>query len=328
MLDVLYSEGDPETYVLPLAAAAAAGAQQRPTAIARVGVHLFGTRHADPNLAAFQLGLRELGYVEGRSLAFDYRFAEGKPERLPGLAADLVRLGPALIVALGGEVAPAAQQATATIPIVVLTSADPVRGGLVASLSHPGGNVTGVTLLATDLAAKRAQLLSEIAPRLSRVAFLRNPDHADDELEETQRAAAPLGWELIPLEVRRLEDFDAAFATAVTERAEALIAVASSLTLLGAGRISEFAASNRLPLVSGWRPWVKTGAVLTYGPSLGDGARRAGVYVDKILNGAKPADLPVEQPMKFELVINLKTAQALGLTIPPTLLFRANEVLR
>ena len=303
--------------VAPLAAEAQAGK------IARLGVLLFSTPEGDPNLQAFGKGLSELGYVEGKNLTTLYRYAEGKPERLTNLAA----LKPDVIFALGGDVAPFARTATNTIPIVMSVSVDPVQTGLVQSLARPGGNVTGVTFVSSELAAKRLQLLKEAAPGISRVAVLWNPDHIDPEYRETQSAARMLGVHAQSLEVRGAADFEAAFQAALAGRAEALMVVSSRLMTLNRQRITDFAVKNRILIVSGWGPWAVTGGLLSYGPDLDALVRRAAVYVDKILKGAKPADLPVEQPTKFELVINLKTAKALGLTIPQSLLLRADRII-
>jgi putative ABC transport system substrate-binding protein len=305
----------------------ATGGAEQHTGVARLGVLLFGTPATDPMLGPFQAGLRELGYIEGRNLVVDYRYAEGRAERLPGLAAELVRAYPDVLVALGGDIAPIAKNATGSIPIAAFTSGDPIRGGLVASLNRPGGNLTGVTLLATDLAAKRLELLAEILPRMRRVAFLWNPDHADDDLMETRLASTALQVELVPLPVRTSDDLDPAFNTAIGADADALIVVLSRLTAFNAERIARFAVENRLPLVSSWGPWVKSGGLLGYGPNIDEHARRLAVYVDKMLRGANPADLPIEQPVKFELIVNQKAAKALGLTIPPALLARADEVI-
>jgi ABC-type uncharacterized transport system substrate-binding protein len=311
---------------LALLAAPAVAGSQTAGKVARLGVLLYGA--ADPNLQAFREGLRELGYTESQNLVIDYRSGEGIAGRLADLAVELVRLKPDVIVAFGGDVAPLVKQATQTVPIVVLTSADPIKGGLVASLARPGGNVTGLTFLAADLAAKRLQLLKEIAPAISRVGVLRNPDHTDDELPETQAAARTLGIQIQSLEVRGPADLDGAFQAAVRGRAEAVIVVSSRQTTLSRIRILEFARSNHLALVGGWGPWGQGGALLSYGPDLNLLARRAATFVDKILRGARPADLPVEQPTKFELVVNLRTAKALGLTIPPSVLARADEVIQ
>ena len=232
-----------------------------------------------------------------------------------------------MIIAAGGDVAPFAKRATGAIPIVMITSADPVQGGLVASLARPGGNVTGVTFVSSDLAGKRLQLLKEAAPGVTRVAVLWNPDHPDGEFPATQAAGRSLGVQVQSLEVRGRDDFASAFAAANRERMEAVIVVSSRLMTLNRARILDLAVQNRLLLVSGWGPWAAEGGLLSYGPDLDAVIRSSATYVDKILKGAKPADLPVEQPTKFELVINLKTAKALGLTIPPSVLARADEVI-
>jgi len=301
---------------------------QQAAKVPRLGVLLYSTPQADPGYAAFLQGLQALGYVDGKNIAIEPRYAEGKPERLPELATELVRLRPDVILALGGDVASPAKQATGTIPIVVQVSNDPVQSGLVASIGRPGGNLTGVTLIHDELAGKTLELLKEAAPRVSRVAILWNPDHADPEFRESQRAAGILGVRLQSLEVRQGGDFEATFQAAVRERAEALIVVPSRLMLLNRQRIADFAAKNRLILVGGWGAWTHFGGILTYGPDTLGMSRRAATYVDKILKGAKPADLPVEQPTRFELVINLKAAKALGLTIPPSILVRADRVIQ
>jgi len=310
-----------------LAAPLAADAQQAGK-VARVGVLLYSTPQADPNISSFRQALRDLGYVEGQNLSIEYRFAEGKPERLPDLAADLVRLKPDVIFALSGDVTPAAQKAIRTIPVVMWVSNDPVQMGFVASLARPGGNITGVTLILDELAGKRLALLKEVAPRVSRVGILWNPDHADPEFREIQRAARALDVRLQSLEVRQGDDFDTAFQIATKAHIEAIIVVSSRLMHRHRQRILDFAAKNRLPLVGDWGPWAPEGGLLSYGPNVGEMVRRTAAYIDKILKGAKPADLPVEQPTRFELVVNLKTAKALGLTIPQTILIRADHVIQ
>jgi putative ABC transport system substrate-binding protein len=309
------------------ALAAQLAAEAQPAKIARVGVLLFGTPDTDA-FPAIRRGLTALGYVEGRNIHFEHRYAEGRPERLPDLAADLVRSKPDLIIAAGGDVAPFAKRATETIPIVMITSADPVQGGLVASLARPAGNVTGVTFVSSDLAGKRLQLLKEAVPSVTRVAVLWNPEHPDGEFPATQLAGRSLGVQVQSLEVRGPDDLAAAFAAASRERMEAVIVVSSRLMTLNRARILDLAAQNRLLIVSGWGPWAAEGALLSYGPDLDAVIRRSAIYVDKILKGTKPADLPIEQPTKFDLVINLKTAKALGLTIPPAVLARADEVIQ
>jgi putative ABC transport system substrate-binding protein len=311
--------------IAPLIAPLAAEAQQ--ARIPRLGVLLFGTPDTDA-FPVIRRGLSRLGYVEGRNIVFEHRYAEGRPERLPDLANDLVRSKPDLIIAAGGDVAPFAKRATGTIPIVMITSADPVQGGLVASLARPGGNVTGVTFVSSDLAGKRLQLLKEAVPGVKRVAVLWNPDHPDGELPATQAAGRSLGVQVQSLEVRGRDDFAGALAAANRERMQAVIVVSSRLMTLNRARILDLADRNRLLLVSGWGPWAAEGGLLSYGPDLDAVILGSATYVDKILRGAKPGDLPIEQPTKFKLTINLRTATALGLTIPPSVLARADEIIQ
>jgi putative ABC transport system substrate-binding protein len=308
------------------ALAAPLAAEAQPATITRVGVLLLGTPDTDA-FPAIRRGLGALGYLEGRNIVFELRYAEGRPERLPDLASDLVRSKPHLIIAAGGDVAPFAKRATAIIPIVMITSADPVQGGLVASLARPGGNVTGVTFVSADLAAKRLQFLKEAAPGVTRVAVLWNPDHPDGEFPATQGAGRSLGVQVQSLEVRNRDDLANAFAAASRERMEAVIVVSSRLMTLNRARILDLAAQSRVLLVSGWGPWAAEGGLLSYGPDLEAVIRNSANYVDRILKGARPADIPVEQPTKFQLVINLKTAKTLGLTIPPSLLARADQII-
>jgi putative ABC transport system substrate-binding protein len=295
--------------------------------IPRLGMLLFSTPQGDPQMETVRRALRDLGYVEGQNLTIEYRSAEGQPERLPDLAADLVRMKPDVVFALGGDVTPAAVKATQTIPIVFTSSADPVQLGFVASLARPGGNATGVTFLLNELASKRLEILKQAAPRVSRVGFLWNPDHPDNELTEAERAAASLGVGLKPLSVRGPADFDAAFTAATQARVDALYVVSSRLTLRNLGRIVNFAADNRLPLAGGFGAWAKQHGLLSYGPNVDDMTRRAVAYIDRILKGTKPTDLPVQQPTRFELVINLRTAKALGLDVPLQLQQIADEVI-
>jgi len=306
----------------PLAAHA-----QRAAKIPRLGVLLYDTPQGDPNIESFRRGMRELGYIDGQNIAFEYRYAEGRPERLPELAADLARLKPDVIFALGGDVAPFASKATQTIPIVFSVSTDPVRGGLVTSLARPGGNATGVTFLLDDLASKRLELLKEAAPRVSQVAFLFNPDHIDNELREAERAAAVLGVKLHHTEVRGAGDLDGAFDAATRAGVDALYVVSSRHTVANIARIVDFAAKNRLPLAGGWGAWTQAGGLISYGPNVDEMVRLSATYVNKILKGAKPAELPVQQPTRFELLVNLKTAKALGLAIPESFLLRADKVI-
>ena len=305
---------------------------QSPAKVPRIGFLLFyrpDAPQAQSALEAFRQGLREHGWVEGHNLAIEWRYAEGHAERLPALAAELVQLQVNVLVAHGPTIRPA-QQATQTIPIVMAVVTDPVASGLIASLARPGGNLTGLSIGAVEVGGKRLELLTQAVPQVSRVAVLWNAALADKALEwqGTQMAARALGVTLLSVEVRGLDDFDGALATLARERPDALIMLADPLTIARQHRIVEFATQHRLPMISELKAFAEAGGLMTYGPSLPDLLRRATVYVDKILKGAKPADLPVEQPMKFELVINLKTAQTLGLTIPPTLLFQADEVIQ
>jgi putative tryptophan/tyrosine transport system substrate-binding protein len=305
----------------PLMARAQPSARQR-----RVGILLFSD---DDNavIRPFLQGLEALGYVDRTTVAIDYRNAEAKYERLPEMAGELVRLNPDVIFSFGGEQAPIVKNATATIPIVVVVSNDPVESGLVASLGRPGGNITGVTYIHEMLAGKSVEMLKEAAPSVSRVAILWDPRHTDPEFRATEKAARALGVRLQSLEVRESGDFEIAFQTAAREQAEALIVNGSRLVTRHRHTIGDFAAKNRLILVGVPKWLMGVGALLTYGPNAAELHRRAATYVDKILKGAKPTDLPMQQPTTFELTINLKTATALGLTIPHTLLARADEVI-
>jgi putative tryptophan/tyrosine transport system substrate-binding protein len=309
-----------------LVAVAARADAQAPAKVPRLGVLLYNRPQSEP-LGPLLEDLQKLGYIDGKTIAIEYRYADGNPERLPDLATDLVRVRPDVIFAFGGDVAPFAKMATATIPIVAWVSNDPVQTGLVSSVGRPGANVTGVTLVYDDLAGKTLDLLKEAVPGITRVSVLWNPEHADPEYRETRRAATALGVRLQSLEVRRASDFDDAFRRALAERTEGLIVVSSRLMSQQRQQIAAFAARNRIVLVGGWGAWTKDGALLTYGPNTAEVMHRVAVYVDKILKGAKPADLPIQQPTKFELVINLNTAKALGLDVPPMLLARADEVI-
>jgi putative tryptophan/tyrosine transport system substrate-binding protein len=246
---------------------------------------------------------------------------------LPVLARELVALKPDLIYALGGDVAPFVRAATSTIPIVMGVSNDPVQSNLVASLAHPGGNITGVTFVSSDLAAKRLQFLHELAPQLTRIAVLWNPDHVDPEYREIQTAGKTLSIQVHSLEARSRSDFASAYQTALNVGAEALMPVSSRLMFWGRAEILAFADRHRLLIATGWGPWAHEGALLSYGPDLDDITRRSAGQVDKILRGASPADIPVEQPTRFQLVLNAKTAKTIGLTIPEKLLALADEVI-
>jgi putative ABC transport system substrate-binding protein len=305
---------------------------QEAAKIARIG-YLPLNLAAGPDLhEAFRQGLRDLGYVEGRNLAIEYRDAEGKTERLPALAAELVALKVDVIVVTGGTLAAlAAKQATRTLPIVFTVAADPVTDGLVTSLARPGGNVTGLSAFALELVGKRLEQLKQAVPGLSRVAVLWQPGAAGertekDMLKEADVAARALGVRLQVVEARSPEDFDRAFSDMTKAHAGALTVLGSAMFFNERRRLVDLAAKHRLPTVFPWRQGVDAGGLMSYGPNGPDLYRRAATYVDKILKGTKPADLPVEQPMKFELVINMKTAKALGLTIPQSVLGRADQV--
>jgi len=281
-------------------------------------------------LAAFKQGLRELGYVEGKTVLLEVRLAEGAPERLPQLARELVALKPDVIVATSDAAIAAVRRETHAIPIVMALSADPAGAGFVASLARPSGNVTGLSTLSPELSGKRLELLREVVPGLSRVALLWNPDSRGNLLDykETEVAARSPHVELQSIEVSRVEDLDRAFSEVTQGRAQALIVASGNpVTVARRAQGASFAQRSGLPSIYGLREYVDDGGLMSYGPSTADLYRRAATYVDKILKGTKPADLPVEQPTKFELVINLKTAKALGLTIPPSLLARADEVI-
>jgi putative ABC transport system substrate-binding protein len=304
-----------------------AGAQQ-PRKVSRLGVLLYSNPQSDPNLAIFRQALRDLGYSEGQNLLTDYRFAEGNPQRLSALAAALAEAKPDVIFALGGDVVPAAQKATKKIPIVMWVSNDPVQAGFVSTLGRPGGNITGVTLILDELAGKRLELLKEIAPRISSVGVLWNPDHADPEFREIQRAARSLNVRVESLQVRQGKDFEHSFQAATQATTEALIVVSSRLLNLYRQSIVDFAAKARLPLIGDWGPWTELGGLFSYGPDVAESSRRSANFVDKILKGAYPADLPVERPTRFELSVNVKAAQQLGIAIPQSVLFRADKVIR
>ena len=279
-------------------------------------------------LEAFRHGLRDLGYVEGHNITLESRFADGQADRLPALVAELVRLPVDVLVVDGTVALRPAQHATTSIPIVMVAG-DPVGAGLVASLAHPGGNITGLSMMIPDLSGKRLELLKEAVPTLSRVAVLRHRDApVDPYVTETQAAAQALGLRLHVLAVRSPDEFAQAFTAMTREHADALVVIPSGLFFSHRSQLAALALQHRLPAMFLEREFVEAGGLLAYGPSLSDLSRRAATYVHKILQGAKPADLPVEQPTRFELAINLKTAQALGLTMPPNLLILADEVLK
>jgi putative ABC transport system substrate-binding protein len=318
---------------LGLLAAPLAAAAQPAGKVYRVGV-LTNVPPSTPavsrNWEAFRQGLRERGWVEGQNIVIEYRAAEGRVERFPSLAAELVSLKPDLLVALPNAGARAAKRTTNTIPIVMVYVLEPVRDGLVASLGRPGGNVTGLTAtVSLGLVGKRLELLKEVVPTTSRVAVLSDayyPVEAAD-WNDMQAAARVLAVRLLSLGVGSPNEFEAAFAAMTREHASALLVLPFPLSYAHPGRIADLAATNRLPAVYPFRESVEAGGLMAYAANAPDMFRRAAYFVDKILKGAKPADLPVEQPTKFELVINLKTAKALGLTIPPSLLQRADQVI-
>jgi putative tryptophan/tyrosine transport system substrate-binding protein len=324
------------TLPLSLLTAPLAAEAPQPTKVHRIGSLIAGFPPSEPDsrdpiVEDFRQGLRDLGYVEGQNIVIEYRYAEGRAEQLPDLAAELVRLKVDVIVAGGTAAIRAVQHATRTIPIVMAVAYDPVGEGLVASLARPGGNITGLSWLGAELPEKRLDLLKETVPQLSRIAVLANPANPayEPQMNNLTGAARALGLQLQVMGVRRADELDTAFAVMSRAGADALIMLEDSLLLSGLrGRAVDLAAKHRLPAMYGWRRHVDAGGLMSYGPSMRDMQRRAAVYVDKILKGTKPADLPVEQPTKFELVINLKTAKALGLTIPPTLLFQADEVIQ
>jgi putative tryptophan/tyrosine transport system substrate-binding protein len=309
----------------------AARAQQPAGRVYRIGYQSISSREQTLHLIkAFEDGLRSLGYRVGENVAIEYRFADGQMERLPALAADLVRLGVDVILSLSNPFTLAAMKATTTIPIVIATGVDPVAAGLVASLARPGGNVTGLAVDAGgEILGKRFELLKETLPNLSRLGILWNPDVAFIRTRQTSMAetARTLGLTTIPVEARGLDTLEQAFATMVRERAQAFVLQGDSVLFNYRGQIAEMALRNRLPAATLQREYAEAGFLLTYGADIRDLYRRSAVFVDKIFKGTKPADLPVEQPTKFELVINLKTAKALGIIVPPTLLTRADEVI-
>jgi putative tryptophan/tyrosine transport system substrate-binding protein len=282
-----------------------------------------------PLAESFRQGLQDLGYVEGKTIAIAYRSAEGKPERLPALAAELVQLPVDVIFAQSGQVAEAAKVTTTTIPIVMVSGADPVAIGLVASLARPGGNITGLSLMSAELAGKRLQLLKEASGSLGRVAVLWNARDAvmTNIFSEIQTAAPLLGMTVQPLGVQEAKDIEGAIAAMTEERPDALFMITDVLTSRYVRQVLDFAVQHQLPTMFQSIGGVTEGGLMSYAPSFTDAYRRAAYYVDRILKGAKPGDLPVEQPTKFELVVNLKTAKALGITIPPTLLMLADKVI-
>ncbi len=303
---------------------------QQPGKVPRIGFLVDGSPSShSTRIEAFRQGLFQLGYVEGKNIAIEYRYAEGRFDRVPVLAGELVRLKVDVILTSGPS-ATAAKQATGTIPIVFVAVPDPVGGGLVDSLARPGGNITGLTNINVELAGKRLELLKETFPRVSRVAVIRDPNSSTAALSwrELEVAAKVLGVQLQSLEVRAPDDFAGAFRSATRKSANALIVLSSPLIVDQRKRIADLALKNRLPSMFASSEYTDAGGLMSYGPNIPEQYHRAATYVDKILKGTKPADLPVEQPMKFELVINLKAAKQIGLTIPQSVLFRADKVIK
>jgi putative tryptophan/tyrosine transport system substrate-binding protein len=306
-------------------------AEAQQTKIPRIGILISGLRSiATQRLQAFQRGVRELGYVEGKNIMFEYRYAEGKPQTLPERVDELVRLNVDIIVTDTSRATQAAKNATKTIPVVFTAANDPVGDGQVASLAKPGGNLTGFSLLAPELNWKRLELLKEVAPKATRIAFLTRtgPALGERRFKEAEGDAKGLGLQLHFVGAKGADDLESAFEEAKRAGAQALIAHASTFVATNRARIIDLAAKHRLPAIYPSTPFAEAGGLMSYGPDIADNSHRAATYVDKILKGARPADLPVEQPMKFEFVINLKTAKQIGLTIPPNVLARADRVIR
>ncbi len=314
-----------------LLAPLAADAQQ-PTKVPRIGFLVFSSPSTiiSARFEGFRQGLRELGYIEGKNIVIERRFAEEKRERLPQLAAELVRLKVEVIVTGGPTSTRAAKEATVTIPIVMGHDTDPVGSGFVASLARPGGNITGLSSLAPEISGKRLELLKEIVPKLSRVAVFGTSTQAGNaqSLKETELAAAAFGVQLQYLDILDRKDIETAFREARKWRADGVLGLPSPVMIAERKQVADLAAKSRLPAMYTASEFVDAGGLISYGPNFVDLYRRAATYVDKVLKGSKPADLPVEQPTKFELVINLKTAKALGLTIPQSVLFRADQVVK
>jgi putative tryptophan/tyrosine transport system substrate-binding protein len=317
--------------VVALAVCGARVEAQQPTKIPRIGfLGAASTSAIAARIAALRQGLRELGYVEGKNIVIEWRSAEGKADLLPALAAELVRLKVDVIVTGGPSATRAAKEATSTIPIVMTQDADPIGTGFVASLARPGGNITGLSTLAPEISGKQLELLKEIVPRLSRVAVLgtsTQPGNAQ-ALKAVELAAGTFGVRLQYLEVLSSKDIETAFRAASKGHAEAVLVLGGPMLNSHRTQIADLAAKNRLPAIYDRREYVEAGGLMSYATSITDLDRRAATYVDKILKGAKPADLPVEQPRKFELIINLKTAKQIGLTIPPNVLVRADRVIK
>ena len=313
--------------IVLLATVSIAEAQQ--TKVPRIGVLWLGAA-PNANVNAFIQGLRELGYAEGKNLLIEYRFAEGKADRLPELAKELVRLKVDAIFTGGTPAIYALREATNTIPIVFFSASDPIGTGVVASLAHPGGNITGISALASDLWPKRLELLKEIFPKLSRVAMIWNKGNAGMNLEAkaTLEVAGPLGVTLQDRGVKDPNELDTVFALMIKDRPDGFLALMDPVLNSYQKRILDFLAQNRLPAIFENKTWVEAGGLISYGANYAEAHQRAAALMDKILKGTKPADIPVEQPTRFELVINLQTAKQIGVTIPPNVLARADKVIR
>src|SRR5947199_464776 len=296
----------------------------------RIGVLYLGAPHSNPNFDVFVQGLRELGYIDGKNIVIEYRYAEGKEDRLPELATELVRLKVDAIFTAGTPALFALKQATKTIPIVFFSTSDPIGTGVFASLAHPGRNITGMSGLASDLWPKRLELLKEIFPKLSRVAMVWNKGNAGMNLEAkaTQEVAGPLGVTLQDRGVKDPNELDTVFALMIKDRPDGFLALMDPVLNSYQKQILDFLAKNRLPAIFENKAWVEAGGLISYGANYADVHRRAATLMDKILKGAKPADLPVEQPTRFELFINLKTAKEIGVTIPQSVLYRADKAIK
>ena len=313
---------------LIIAPTSSAYAQNR--VIPRIGVLYLGPAHSNANFEVFVQGLRELGYVDGKNILIEYRYAEGKEDRLPELATELIRLKVDAIFTAGTPALFALKQATKTIPIVFFSTSDPIGTGVVASLARPGGNITGISGLASDLWPKRLEILKEIFPKLSRVAMLWNKGNAGMALEAkaTEDVAGPLGLAVQDRGVKDPNELEVVFAVMTKDRPDGFLALMDPVLISYRKRILDFLVKNRMPAIFQSSDWVEAGGLISYGPDYPDMFRRAAIQMDKILKGTKPADIPVEQPTKFELVINLKTAKEIGVTIPPQVLARADRVIR
>ena len=293
----------------------------------RLGMLRYGSPKDDTGIEPFFRAMKALGYVDGKTVAYDFRYADGDIGKLPSLARELVAAKPNIMMAFGGDLAPYVRDATPSLPIVFSVSADPIRLGLVASLNRPERNATGVTFLHEELGSKRLQLLKEAVPQIRHVAFLWNPNHLDNELDGTSLAAQALNIKLLTLPVRSANELQPAFQHAAAARVDSIYVVTSTLMVNSLPEIVRYANDHRLPLIGGWGAWASAGGLMSYGPDVSLMVSRAAAFVDKILKGAKPADLPVEQPTKFELTVNMKVAKSFGLKIPENYLIGADHII-